>query len=578
MHLLDSVRTRFTCVPVVHEVSAGIASEYFTEVSPASKAFALVTAGPGLTNILTSIAQAWTESRELLVIGGQVKSTDLAQGSVRQRGIQEIDGVAVAAPVTKKSVRLTDPIPMSEVADYIQESWIGRPGPVVIEMCLDVQGAPARPDLNDWPKEVNGSSTTDTQRQPTATRQNLSDAVSLLERSSRPLVLIGGGVQLSDAQFLVGQLEGIGIPVATTYNGSDRVDSRSPIYFGRPNTWGMRWANILLQQADLILAAGTRLGLQQTGFNWQEFASVGEVIQVDIDKAELDKGHPRIAIGIQADASATLHQIVDSVKASAQLPDCKARWREWVNYGMSVRDALPLSESANKQSAEFINTYDFVEALSELTSDTEVIVPCSSGGAFTVFYQVFLPKFGQRIVSNKSLASMGVGLAGAIGAAFAQPSDRVIHIEGDGGFAQNLQELGTIAANGLNVKSFIFMNNGYASIRMTQRNYFNGAWIGCDTDSGVGLPNMESIIHAYGLPCRWLNAAQPLNEQIAGALIEEGPYFFLVPVDPEQTYFPKISSRVRDDGLMDSNPLHLMSPDLDDKTRQRVMRFIQETK
>jgi len=274
-------------------VSAGIASEYFTEVSTESKAFALVTAGPGFTNVLTSIAQAWTESRELLVIGGQVKSTDLAQGSVRQRGIQEIDGIAIATPVTKSSVRLTDPIAMSELANYVRQSWTGRPGPVAIEMCLDVQGAPARPDLDDWPKDVTGSQATVIQTQPTATDQDIAEIVSRLESSCRPLVLLGGGVEVSRAQSLIDEMEFLSIPVATTYNGSDRVDSRSSIYFGRPNTWGMRWANVLLQQADLVVAVGTRLGLQQTGFNWQEFAPVGDVIQVDIDNAELEKGHPR---------------------------------------------------------------------------------------------------------------------------------------------------------------------------------------------------------------------------------------------------------------------------------------------
>jgi acetolactate synthase-1/2/3 large subunit len=186
--------------------------------------------------------------------------------------------------------------------------------------------------------------------------------------------------------------------------------------------------------------------------------------------------------------------------------------------------------------------------------------------------QAFRQKSGQRIVTDKGLASMGYGLSGAIGAAYARPDSRVVLVEGDGGFAQNLQELGTVAISGLAIKIFLFANDGYASIRMTQRNYFDGAWIGCDIDSGLGLPDWAALFHAYRIPCLDLGAATAT--EIETLLSSRGPAAFIVPIDPDQTYFPKITSQVLPDGSMASNPLHQMTPELPDEIADYVLRYL----
>ena len=188
--------------------------------------------------------------------------------------------------------------------------------------------------------------------------------------------------------------------------------------------------------------------------------------------------------------------------------------------------------------------------------------------------QAFRQKRGQLIVSDKGLASMGHGLSGAIGVAVANPSRRVIHVEGDGGFAQNVQELGTVAAQRLNIKTFLLHNEGYASIRMTQRSYFGGAYVGCDTATGLGLPDWVTLFRAYGIPCSAIDPENAFGPETLEALGSDGPHAFLVPLDPEQTYFPKITSRVREDGGMESNPLHLMSPDVADDVASQVFRFV----
>jgi len=559
MHILESVSNVITCVPVVHEVSAGIAAEYFNELSVNEKAFALVTAGPGLTNVVTAFAGSWLESRELLVIGGQVKSTDLTQGGIRQNGIQEIDGVSIVKSITKSSIRISRPVSQVEVAKVIEAGRSGRKGPVFIEFCLDAQNSEYSethiPKLADLIQND---------------EYELSlDLKSKIEKSKRPVLLLGGGIDRKIAQSLSDQLKQIRIPVMTTWNAADRVSSLSENYFGRPNTWGQRYSNILIQQSDLLIAVGTRLGLQQTGFNWQSFVPAGEIIQVDIDKFELSKQNPKVDYRINMDANPFLQSLLKTFHTVTS-----PTWEEWLSFSKKVKQLCPIVESSNRISnSSFINTYEFYEFLSEHVNPGETLIPSSSGASETVAMQSFSQQKETYIVTNKGLASMGYGLAGAIGAAFATKS-RVFHVEGDGGFAQNLQELGTIAAQNLEIKTFILCNDGYASIRMTQQSYFNGHYVGCDSKTLLGLPKWEKICEAYGLPCTILDASNLKSSEVNMALNSRGPHVFLVQVDPNQTYFPKITSTIDDTNQMISNPIHLMTPPLDPAVQREVLKYL----
>lgn len=560
MHLLDGVRKEMTCIATVHEVAAGIAAEYFNEVEPEGRAFAMVTAGPGLTNLMTALGGAYLESRELLVLGGQAKAEDLAGPDLRQRGIQEIDGVALAAPVCKAAVRIEVPAPKHEIERLVRLGREGRPGPVFLELCLDAQGAPvepgpledpAAPAVGVTPAGHTPAQDTDVPAPPPGIGAELA---ARLASAQRPVLLLGGGLSREAARAAVQPLRGLGVPLMTTWNGMDRVSAGEPLWFGRPNTWGMRASNVLLQQADLVIALGTRLGLQQTGFNWQQFAPMADVVQVDVDPAELEKGHPHVDLPVQADAAAVLRELL-AAAAPADVP-------EWVTFCGKVRALLPTAEAVNTTGDGYVDPYVFTEYLSVLAGEDDLVVPCSSGGAFTVTMQSWLQKTGQRVVTNKGLASMGYGLSGAIGAAFAHPGRRVIHIEGDGGFAQNLQEIATVSVNALPLKMFIFSNEGYASIRMTQRNYFGGQYLGCDTQTGLGFPDWAQLFAAFAVPTIELGPGYADDSAFRDAMAASGPAAFIVPIDPEQTYFPKISSRVTASGSMESNPLHLMSPDL----------------
>lgn len=568
MHLLNSARQHLVCVPVVHEVAAVIATEYHNATVQAGaaavgvgKALALVTAGPGLTNTLTGLAGAWLESRELLLLGGQVKVEDLAPPGLRQLGIQEVDGVAMAAPVCKRSLCLREPLAAAAVLAEVAESWRGRPGPVFLELPLDVQAVQVP---EDWQESCKLASTNLPGCNLVPDPRQVAEVAARFRAAERPLLLLGGGLSHRHARALEHKLAALDLPIMSTWNGADRYPSNHANYAGRPNTWGQRSSNIILQQADLVLAVGSRLGLQQTGFNWHQFVPLGEVIQVDIDPAELAKPNPRLAVGIHADADQFLTDL---------LAHSLGEHGDWLRFSREVRALLPLSEECNTTPEGFLNPYYMVEDLSRLCGEGDHIVPCSSGGAFTVMMQAFQLRRGQTMLTNKGLASMGYGLSGAIGVAIADPHRRTVLVEGDGGFTQNLQELATVAVNKLNLKIFLFCNEGYASIRMTQKNYFEGAYVGCDVSSGLGFPDWHSLAEAYRMPSYSLKEGWDSDPGFLKLWNNTEPALFLVPLHPEQTYFPKITSRIGASGAMESNPLHCMSPDLAGETKEVVMRY-----
>lgn len=567
MHLLNSAREQFVCIPFVHEVSAGIAAEYFTELSAGTsqKAFVMVTAGPGLTNLTTSIAGAWHESRELLVIAGQVKSTDLRSQQIRQRGIQEIDGVGLLRSLTKVSKRIVGPIDDQQFVDVIECGSRSRKGPVVFEICIDVQG-------KKYTKRDSIFYLSSTKQHPSGLSRKTRKVINSLRNSKRPIVLIGGGVSYEFMKNAQDEIERLGIPVMTTWNGADRVSSGRSNYLGRPNTWGQRSANVIIQQSDLIIAIGTSLGLQQTGFNWTEFGKNAKIIHVDIDKFQLNNFHPRKDIKINVDSEIFLNEFFKETKRQS----IYFNFQDWMSFGKRVRNIIPLNDSKNITNLGYVKPYEFVMAQNQCIDEDAILIPSSSGGAETVTMQAFEPIGNQRILGNKSLASMGYGLAGALGASLAFPDKQIILNEGDGGFSQNLQDLGTVERNSCNIKMFIWSNNGYASIKMTQQNYFNGAWIGCDKQTGLGIPDWKKIANAYDIPFKFFNAGiiYDYPNELRKILSIKGPVLIEVPIDPNQTYYPKITSEVLENGTIISNPIHLMTPELNKDISESVFKFI----
>jgi acetolactate synthase-1/2/3 large subunit len=252
-----------------------------------------LTAGPGLTNAVTGIAGAWLENRGVLIIGGQVKVSDLKGPGMRQRGIQEIDGVRLVSSITKTAIRLDRPYKRSQIIKAVRVVFAGRPGPVFLEVCIDVSVRPSDGDLDDFSAKPLVNRPPKVWKTP-----KISKASKLVKNSKRPLLLLGNGVSRSFVRQNLVRFEELGLPIASTWTGADRAPSTYKFFAGRPNLFGMRWANLVQQQADLVIAVGTRLNLQQTGFNWQSFAPLAKVIHVDIDGVELKKGHPQTFLKI----------------------------------------------------------------------------------------------------------------------------------------------------------------------------------------------------------------------------------------------------------------------------------------
>lgn len=553
MHLIESASSRFACVPFINEVGAGIAAESFNEIClEEERAFVLVTAGPGLTNLATAVASSWVDRRELLVIGGQAKSTNLSRGLVRQVGFQEIDGVAILKPITKASILIDHQIRKEEIWSFIQQGKSGEKGPVFLEVCLDIS-------MQETEEEILVSKYNSREYQELNSEISLEFGEILVKLTSakRPVVLIGGGVNRNTCLPPLNEFKRLGIPIATTFNGADRIGIDYEYFAGRPNWYGSRWANLIIQQADLIIAIGARLGLMETGYNWEEFAPKAEIVQVEVALNEFSKGHPRINQAYNCNPDNFLHSFSKSLENISSL-----EISEWQALVRKIKSELLAPEVSNVARKGFVEYASFVQDVTSKLSIRDNVNPCSSGGNFESFGKVMINKTGQKWVTSPGLASMGFGLSGGIGMALAFPDRRTLVFEGDGGLAQNLQEFGVVRSNNLNLKMFIADNGNYGSIKAHQKSAFNNHYIGCDKETGLWLPDWETIAKAFDIAALTIRSNEYESEEYLELFNSDQPAIFVIKVDPDQVIYPKIISTRNSQGEVVSNPLHLMEPPL----------------
>jgi acetolactate synthase-1/2/3 large subunit len=432
---------------------------------------------------------------------------------------------------------------------------------VYLEICLDVQAASISVENLD--------TATPTKPEYQVSESDIQYVVKKIEKSKRPLFLIGGGVSRVAAANCLNYFEKIGIPIATTWGGIDRIHSNHVLYAGRPNTHGQRWANIFLQQADLLIVLGSSLGLQQTGFNTDGFLPLGEIIHLDVDPEVLSispfANKKNIQIDLHTHLSTFLRRIENMLKGDQN-------WVEWLKFKDLLRLELPLVEDKTGNDKGFINPFQYIYDISGITSHEHAIVSCSSGGTYTSFMQTFENQPKQIVMSSKGLGSMGIGPGGAIGTQIATGKITLL-FDGDGGFIQNSQELGVIAARNLPIKIFIFSNDGYSSIRTTQKKYFSGNYVGCDASTGLGFPSLELYAAAFGINF-YRSESNIEIDKLAKIVNDYNPWLIEVVVDPDQEYLPKINSRITPSGSMESNALHAMWPELDDEQSRVVFKHL----
>ena len=555
MHLVDALGRnkdlRYVCN--LHEQAVSIAVEAYAQYN-SNLGVGLVTTGPGGTNAVTGIAAAWVDSTPCLMISGQVKREDLIGSSgLRQRGMQEIDIISIVRPITKYAETVFEPMSIRyhlEKALHIARE--GRPGPVWLDIPLDIQGA-----IID--EEILGGFTP-----PSASiyppdpyiDDCVNKTIKLLTNSKRPCMLVGNGIRLAKAEDKLRKLiDIVPIPILTTWKAMDLVEEEHPHYYGRPGSLGQRGANFIQQNCDFLLTLGARLDFGQTGYSHVHFAPKANKIIVDIDPCETNKLEMPDLISVNMDVGVFLEELIQHLQGQ-QL----ANNEDWAEYCRSVTERYPIVEPGYYGQSDYVNPYVLIDVLSNHLDESAIIVPGSSGMCSEVTMQAFRVKKGQRILNNQGFGSMGFGLPASLGVCMASDQRPVICINGDGGFQLNIQELQTVSRLRLPIKFFVLNNRGYGSITNTQRNYFNGFYVASEESSGLTLPDVCKLAEAYGIATTRISNHQELIEQIAGILTHDGPMVCDVMIDPLQIAQPRMSSVKMEDGTMVSKPLEDLWP------------------
>jgi len=568
MHLNDALacEKRLIPIPCHHEQACGIAADAYGRTGhPDSPGFgvALVTTGPGATNAITPVAGAWIDSVPLLVISGQAKRADRLNGRpLRQGGVQEVEIVPMVRSITKYAVTVEEPTTIRRHLEAALDAMrSGRPGPVWLDVPLDVQAAPVDPAMLAPfapPAPAPASSCAD----------QLDAIAALLARAERPLVLAGHGVRLAGAARPFRALvERLNVPAVTTWNALDLLPWDHPLNAGRPGVVALRGANFAVQNCDLLLAIGCRLDNIITAYNARGFARAARKVVVDVDANELAKLDMDLDHAVVMDAGrfiAALTAHPGTVAASARAP-WLARIADWKRR-YPVCDGKPFATEGP------ISHFHFADALSDALPPDTLVGTGSSGLGIEAFYTAFRNKPGQRVFLTSGLGAMGYGLPAAIGACLGNASAPMVAVESDGSLQLNLQELATLAAQRLPICLMVMNNAGYASIRNTQRNYFQSRYLGTGPEAGLMLPDLARLAAVYGLPYLAIDDAAGLADGLRRALDLPRPCLIDVRLMPDETLAPKCAAIPRADGSIVSMPLEDMSPLLPLETLEREMQ------
>lgn len=567
MHLNDAIgrESRIQYICNHHEQACAMAAESYARLCGVP-AVVNVTTGPGGINALNGVFGAWTDSIPMVVISGQVKrETCMAFNDVpglRQLGDQEADILGMVRGITKYAEIVREP---ESIRFHLEKAWhlatSGRPGPVWLDVPVDVQGAQIDPA-----KLSAFIPTEDSQKNDKA---HLADICrEVLERISgaeRPVIMAGSGVRLAGAADVFRRvIQKLAVPVTTAW-AHDIMASSDALFCGRPGTIGDRAGNFTVQNSDLLLVIGSRLNIRQVSYNWSFFARHAFKIQVDIDRAELEKPMVKIDMPVCHDARLFLEEMERQL-SNYQSQQDHASWLSWCQKRKRRYPAFQSEKQTTK--GQKINPYHFTNVLfQELAHDDAVI--CGNATATIVTFQCAHIQEGQRLISNSGSASMGYDLPAAIGAAVARQGKRVICVAGDGSLQMNIQELQTVMRHQWPIKIFVLNNDGYLSICQTQSNFF-GLKIGADAGSGVSFPDYVKLAQAYGLKASRLEGPDFVND-LREVLASPHPEVCEVMLDPAQNFEPKLSSRRLSDGRMVSSPLEDMAPFLSREELQENM-------
>ena len=548
MHLIDSLgkneNLEYVCNH--HEQACAIAAEGYARVLN-KIGIAYVTTGPGGTNAITGVYGAWVDSIPTMIISGQVKfQTTIASQpklNLRQLGDQEVNIVDIVRPITKYAVMITDKNSVKfHLQKAVYEAKHGRPGPVWLDVPLDIQGAMVdEADLVEF--EIPEEPKFDTK---------IPQVLDALKVAKRPVIIVGNGVTLAGAneEFLK-LIEILKIPVIGTFARYDIVRNDHELFFGRYGTIGNRAANFVVQNSDLIIAIGARLNIRAVSYNWEFFGREAKKILVDIDQNELNKKTIAADIKIKSDAKVFISDLRSALKDK---PD----FESWLEICKNYRKNYPTIEPFRQTVQGCVDSYNFFDILS--SGKPDLVYVFGNGTACVSSYQSLRLYKNQKVVVNSGCASMGYDLPAAIGACFANGKRNTICVTGEGSLQMNIQELQTIIHNKLPIKIFVLNNAGYISIRNTQNNFFKGHKVGSDKDSGVSFPNIVKLAEVYGFEACRIENQLNLKGELEEILSKPGAVVCEIMLSPTEKMEPKLSSKIKPDGKMVSKPLEDMFP------------------
>lgn len=557
MHLTDAVGKNkdLSYVCPLHEQAVAMAVEGYVRVNN-KLAVGLVTSGPSATNAITGVSGAWIDSIPCIFISGQVNLEDTIRNKpLRQLGLQEVDIVNIVKSITKYAVVIDDP---STILYHLEKASFlarhGRPGPVWLDIPLNIQGAV----IDESKLKKFDPSELASEMDAKGLKEKVSETINMLNESQRPVILAGNGIRLSNGQKdFEALIKRLNIPVLTTWGGADLIADDDKLCIGRPGLFGQRAANFALQNSDVLLCIGTRLSIPQTGYNHRAFARKSKVIMIDISKPELEKERIHVELPINYDAGFFLKEMI------SQLPGYRPRKSdEWIARCRDWKKRYPVVLKEYLDEKSYVNSYVFIDALSDELDNKDVIVT-DMGTSFTCTFQTFKVKKGQRFFTSSGLASMGFGLPGSIGACFANNQKRTICISGDGGLQMNIQELQLLVYHKLPIKLFVLNNEGYLAVKNHQDSNFKGHYVGAGKTSGVSFPDTIKVAEAYGIRTIKINNHDELRSGIKTVLNSEGPIVCEVMMSSEQKLGPRLASRLKKDGTMEQTPLEEMFPFLE---------------
>lgn len=568
--LAKSTTVRYFCCH--HEQAVAMATEAYARVRR-GLGVSLVTTGPGGTNAITGVAGSWMDSVPHLILSGQAfLQQTIGTTGLRQLGVQEINIIDLIKPITKYAVMVEEPDTIRyHLEKAVHIATTGRPGPVWLDLPADIQNAQVDPQrLRSFtPEELAPDPRYCTDP---ALAEKVARVVRLLTSARRPLVHVGQGVRIAGAveQFLR-FVEGYGIPFVTARNANDLVPTDHPLYIGRPGTFAQRPPNLAVQNADVYLAIGTRLSLPQTGYNSKDFARNATRIMVDIDITELTKPTLDMHLRVQSDAKRFLEEL------TRQLQGVTVDYSAWVRQCLGWREQYPVVTPECRAQQGSVNSYYFVDRLSDLLSPQDVVVT-DMGIAFQGTHQAFRVKAGQKFFTNSGFASMGWGLPAAVGACIGNDRGRTICIAGEGGLLMNVQELATIMHHRLPVKLFILNNGGYLTIKQTQAFGFESRFMGVNGATGLSFPDFQKLAAAHRMPACCVDSHEKLTAAIEQTLGSDGPSICEILMDHDQPQIMRAVPRKRPDGTTEYTPFEDLYPFLDrEELRQNMVAEVSKS-